>query len=89
VHWVGWAHKLPSPPTQEPEGELSVRQVAETLGISAAIIYDWINTGKLAARRGPNGRLSIPFPPTVEQQSRQRIADSRHVRKPKPLMQEV
>ncbi|MGO9905426.1 MAG: hypothetical protein ACLP4R_18820 [Solirubrobacteraceae bacterium] len=89
VHWVRWAHKMPSPPTQAREGELSVRQVAETLGIPAAIIYDWISTGKLAARRGPDSRLHIPFSPKVEQQCRERIADSSRIRKPKPLLQEV
>jgi DNA invertase Pin-like site-specific DNA recombinase len=89
VHWIRWAHKMPSPPTQAREGELSVRQVAETLGISTAIIYDWINTGKLTARREPDSRLYVPFSPEVEQQCRERITGSGRIRQTKPLLREV
>ena len=79
VHWIRWSNKLPRPRTPARKGELSVRQVADTLGVSTATIYDWITAGKLAARRGPDRRLYIPFPPEVEQQCRQHIARSSHI----------
>ena len=62
------------------DGELTVRQVAARLGVSAWTVYDWISTGKLAARHGPADRLYIPFPPQVEQQCRKRIQNSVRLR---------
>ena len=79
VQWIRWSHKLPSPTTWAQDGELTVRQVAETLGVSAATIHNWINAGKLAARRGPDNRLYVPFPPELEQQCRERIATPSHI----------
>ena len=58
------------------EDELTVKQVAERLGVSCHTIYAWIKDGKLTARRGHLNRLGIPFPPEVERQCRERIIDS-------------
>ena len=62
VQWIRWRHKIPYPTTWAHDGELTVTQIAEQLGISDGTVYAWINTGKLAARRGPANRLYIPFP---------------------------
>ena len=58
------------------EDELTVKQVADRLGVSCHTIYAWIKDGKLPARRGHLNRLGIPFPPEVERQCRKRIIDS-------------
>jgi hypothetical protein len=49
------------------------------LGVSDGTVYAWISTGKLAARRGPGNRLYIPFHASVEQECRQRVANSVHL----------
>jgi excisionase family DNA binding protein len=66
------------------DGELTVSQVAERLGVSTTVIYHWIARGKLLARRGYHNQLCIPFPPQVEQQCRERVRNSPRLRaKPK------
>jgi DNA invertase Pin-like site-specific DNA recombinase len=79
VQWIRWRHKIPYPTTWAQDGELTVNQIAERLDISVGTVYDWISTGKLAARRGPANRLYIPFPPEVEQQCRERVQNSVHL----------
>jgi hypothetical protein len=61
------------------DGELTVKQTAERVGVSVGTVYAWISTGKLVARRGPASRLYIPFPPHVEQQCRTLVASSVHL----------
>jgi len=48
-------------------------------GSSDGPVYAGIQTGRLAARRGPANRLYIPFPPHVEQQCRGLVASSVHL----------
>jgi predicted DNA-binding transcriptional regulator AlpA len=79
VQWIRWRHKIPYPTTWAHDGELTVHQIAQNLGVSDATIYDWINTSKLAARRGPGNRLYIPFDADVEQACRERVANSVHL----------
>jgi excisionase family DNA binding protein len=61
------------------DGELAVTEVARRLGVSATTVYDWIKAGALAARRGPGGRLCVPFGADIERACRQRMAESTHV----------
>ena len=79
VQWLRWRHRIPYPTTWARDGELTVTQIAERLGVSDGTVYAWINTGKLAARRGPANRLYIPYGPDVEQQCRQLVANSVHL----------
>jgi excisionase family DNA binding protein len=77
VRWLRSQYKIPSPPEPLPrDGELTIDQLAERLGISRGAIYYWIGRGYLQARRDDTGRLYIPFPPEVERQCRARIANS-------------
>ena len=46
---------------------------------STGVVYDWIKTGKLAARRGSGNRLCIPWTERVEAECRCRIAQSAHL----------
>ena len=80
VRWLRWRYRIRTAPNQFlHDGELTVAQLAERLAVAPGVIYAWINTGKLAARRGPADRLHIPFPPQVEQQCRERVQNSVHL----------
>jgi len=70
---------LPAPPSPAADGEVSVTEAAYQLGCSIHVIYYWIDTGKLTARRGPGGRLHIPWNGQVQAQCRARIRQSGHL----------
>jgi excisionase family DNA binding protein len=83
VRWLRWRYETPSPPRQLPQdGELTVKEVAERLGISDGAIYHWISHGQLEARRDRANRLYIPFGPEVERACRERVANSIHIPTP-------
>src|SRR2546425_744568 len=81
VQWVRHAYHIPSP-SHFQAGELSVDEVAAQLGISAGVVYYWIEHGQLAARRSATGRLGVAYTPEVETACRKRVLDSPHM-KPK------
>ena len=60
VQWIRHAYHVPAP-NPYADGEISVAEAAARLGISTGVVYDWIKTGKLDARRGPGNRLCIPW----------------------------
>jgi excisionase family DNA binding protein len=70
---------LPAPPSPAADGEVSVTQAAYQLGCSTHVIYYWIETGQLAARRGQGGRLHIPWNDQVQAEGRARIGQSGHL----------
>ena len=70
---------LPAPPSPAADGEVSVTEAAYQLGCSTYVIYDWIETGKLAARRGAGNRLHIPWDEQVQAECRARIEQSGHL----------
>jgi DNA invertase Pin-like site-specific DNA recombinase len=80
VRWLRFAHRIRSRPLLAP-GELTVEQVATSLGVTASAVYYWIERGQLAARRTPAGRLCVPFSPAVDRACRQRMASSHHLPK--------
>jgi excisionase family DNA binding protein len=79
---------LPAPPYPAADGEVSVTEAACQLSCSTYVIYDWIETGKLAARRGTGNRLHIPWNDQIQAECRARIEQSGHLnpaaRKTKP-----
>ena len=80
VRWLRWRYRILTGPEQLlNDGEVTVTRLAERLGISHSVVYAWISTGKLTARRGPANRLYIPFPPQVEQQCRRLVTESIHL----------
>jgi excisionase family DNA binding protein len=85
VSWLRWRYQIPSPPPFAP-GELSVRELAERLGVSNGVVYYWIAHGQLDARRGPANRHRIPFPSEAEQGCRQRVANSVHIKTPTEIV---
>jgi len=78
VQWIRHAYHVPAP-TPYAAGEISVADAAERLDCSVGVIYDWIKTGKLAARRGPGNRLCIPWTHQIQAESRYRITESGHL----------
>jgi DNA invertase Pin-like site-specific DNA recombinase len=78
VQWIRHAYRIPAP-TAYAHGEISVADAAGRLGCSIGVVYDWIETGKLAARRGAGNRLCIPWTEQVEIDCRHRITNSGHL----------
>ena len=70
---------LPAPPSPAAAGEVSVTEAAYQLGCSIHVIYYWLDTGKLTARRGPGSRLHIPWNDQVQAECRTRIKQSGHL----------
>ena len=78
VQWIRHAYKIPVPDPCGP-GEISVAEAARRLGCSTGVIYHWIHTGQLTARRGPAGRFCIPWNAQAEAGCCTRIAQSAHL----------
>jgi hypothetical protein len=54
-------------------GEVSVKQAAEQLGILADAVYR-LRLGQVPARRGRGGRWCIPWDPATQEAYRQKVA---------------
>jgi excisionase family DNA binding protein len=78
VRHIRRAHHIHTTPSRN-DGDLTVNQVAERLGVSRDAIYYWVRHGQLAARRSDTNRLRIPFGPDIEQECRARITNSAHI----------
>jgi DNA invertase Pin-like site-specific DNA recombinase len=78
VQWIRHAYRIPAP-SPYAHGEISVADAARRLGCSIGVIYDWITTGKLTARRGAGNRLCIPWTSHIETQCHHRITESGHL----------
>jgi excisionase family DNA binding protein len=59
VQWIRQAYHVPAP-NPYTDREISVADAAHRLGCSTSVVYDWIKTSKLGARRGTGNRLCIP-----------------------------
>jgi len=78
VQWVRHAYQIPSPSPCR-DTEISVAEAARRLGCSPGVVYYWIETGQLDARRSPAGRLCIPWTPATDADCRARITSSGHL----------
>jgi DNA invertase Pin-like site-specific DNA recombinase len=78
VQWIRHAYRIPAP-SPYAHGEISVADAAGRLGCSIGVIYDWITTGKLTARRGAGNRLCIRWTQHVALECRRRITESGHL----------
>src|SRR5260370_335272 len=78
VQWIRHAHKIPVPDPYRP-GEISVAEAARRLGCSTSVIYHWIRTGQLTARRGSASRFCIPWNQPVHAGCQRRIEQSGHL----------
>jgi len=64
------------------EDEWTVKRMADALDISTNVVYYWLETGQLNARKGSDSRWLITYNPDVETICRQRIAASVHLDRP-------
>ncbi len=78
VQWIRHAHKVPVPDPYRP-GEISVAEAARRLGCSTTVLYHWIHTQQLTARRGLGNRFCIPWNDQIQASCRTRIAQSAHL----------
>jgi excisionase family DNA binding protein len=78
VQWVRHVHHVETP-SPYAAGEISVQTAADQLGVSANVIYYWIETGQLTAHRGTGNRHRIPWTPAIEAHCRKRITNSVHL----------
>ena len=85
VRWLRFTYGIPSPPPPRADGELSVTDVADRLGIARDAVYYWIERGHLEARRDDQGRLYVPFSADVEEACRQRVIGSVHIKPRTPI----
>ena len=58
VKWLRYKHDIPVCPTHR-QGELTVKQVAQSYGVSTHIVYYWIETGFLQAQKSHRGTYRI------------------------------
>jgi DNA invertase Pin-like site-specific DNA recombinase len=63
-------------PGSRRDGELSIAEAAARLSVKPDVVYNWVQQGHLAARRGDAGRLWIDFTTAAEQACLRRIASS-------------
>ena len=78
VQWIRHAYQIPAPPPYA-ASEISVAEAARRLGCSPSVIYYWIESAQLDARRGTGSRLCITWNDRVEAACRQRITSSGHL----------
>ena len=78
VQWIRHAYQVPVPDPCRP-GEISAAEAARRLGCGTSVIYHWIHTGQLTARRGSASRFCIPWDTQAEASCRTRIAQSAHL----------
>jgi DNA invertase Pin-like site-specific DNA recombinase len=74
-------HGVP-PPGLLQDGEVTVADIADRVGISHGAVVHWIARGWLPARRGLNNQWCVPFGPEVEAACRERVARSAHIHVP-------
>ena len=78
MQWIRHAYHVPAPaPT--PTARSASPRPPHRLGCSTGVVYYWIKTGKLAARRGTGNRLCIPWTEQIEAECRCRITESGHL----------
>lgn len=54
IRWIRHRHSIPGPPSKHP-AEVSVQELADRLGVSRGVVYQWIHAGLVEARRRNQG----------------------------------
>lgn len=87
VRWLRHAYKIRAPRTQcLRDSEITVKQAAARLGITADAVYNWLSLGQVPARKDPTGRWCIPWTPDTEAAYRRRVTESVHLQPSNPLI---
>jgi DNA invertase Pin-like site-specific DNA recombinase len=81
IQWIRWRYRIPPATLKKPE-ELTVPQVAQQFGVSADVVYYWIERGIIVARRLNDGApLWITLKPGDEQKLRDWVRNSSKIPK--------
>jgi hypothetical protein len=79
VHWLRWRYQIPPAILKRPE-ELTVQQVAKHFGVSAGVVYYWIQRSLLQARRLNRGMpYWITLDPSDEHKLKEWVCNSRRI----------
>jgi len=74
VQWIRWRYQIPPAALKRPE-ELTVQKVAQHFGVSAGVVYYWIERRLVQARRLNNG---MPYWITLNALDEQKLRNSVH-----------
>jgi hypothetical protein len=74
VRWIRWPHRIPPAAFRRPE-ELTVHQVAHHFGVSAGVVYYWIERSLIQARRLNQG---MPYWITLNGSDERKLRDWVH-----------
>ena len=79
IQWIRYRYGVPALPANRP-GELTVRQLAERLGVSIYFVHYWIQQGVIQARQANDrGPWWITLTDQDEQQLHDRVHTSGHL----------
>ena len=89
IQWLRWRYQIPPASLKGPE-DLTVQQVARHFGVSAGVVYYWIQHRLLQARRLNRGMpYWITLNPSDEHKLRESVRNSRKIESaqsiPKPI----
>ncbi|HEX8798772.1 MAG TPA: recombinase family protein [Terriglobales bacterium] len=75
IRWIRWRYQIPPATLKRPE-ELTVQQVAHQFGVTAAVVYYWIEHGIITTARQLND--GMPYWITLKPADAQRLRDWVH-----------
>ena len=79
ISWVRFKHRIPGP--ARPCGTLSVGEVAQRFGVKPSVVYYWIETGIIEAkRRKPGTPYAIAIIDETDRDLRERVARSTRIK---------
>lgn len=80
IRWIRHKHAIP-PVDDRKNGELTVKELAQRLGVSPGVVYYWIEKGLIQGRRHNAGSpYLLAMTPAIEQELSRRIAESTRIK---------
>lgn len=78
ISWIRFKHRIPGPPRLK--DALSVAEVGQRYGVSQHVVYYWIETGTVdAKKRKPGTRYAIAITDETDRELRKRVANSTRI----------
>jgi DNA invertase Pin-like site-specific DNA recombinase len=85
IGWIRWKHRIP--PHKPPTDTLTVRQVSQRYGVSAGVVYYWIQQGIVTAQQRKRNRpYAITVDDAADQILRDWVAKSNHLVQTSPTL---
>ncbi len=80
IKWIRHKHNIPRVDDRK-AGELTVKEVAQRLGVSPGVVYYWIDKGLIRGRRHNAGSpYLLAITPEIEQELAKRVAQSTRIK---------